>query len=184
MPPTSSYTSTHGFSFDSVIETYQAPLYRFGLSLSRNENDAMDLVQQTFYVWAQKGSALRDHARLKSWLFTTLYREFLKTVRHQKRFVEPPDDDLEAALPAVDSEIASALDGQSALRALQSVDEVYRVPLTLFYLEQMAYRDIAETLNVPIGTIMSRLARGKAQLKKILLENTVSSGNKTATDAS
>jgi len=62
--------------FEQLVEQYYVPLYRFGLSLSRNEPDAIDLTQQTFLTWASKGHQLRDKAKVKTWLFTTLYRAF------------------------------------------------------------------------------------------------------------
>jgi len=63
----------------------------------------------------------------------------------------------------------NALDEVSILQALQDVDEPFRAPLTLFYLEQFSYREIADLLDVPIGTVMSRLSRGKTQLRRRLL---------------
>ena len=62
------------------------------------------------------------------------------------------------------------LDGASVMAALRRLDETYRAPLTLFYLEEHSYRDIAEILDVPAGTVMSRISRGKALLRKIILE--------------
>ena len=63
------------------------------------------------------------------------------------------------------------------MAALQTVDEAFRAPLTLFYLEDMSYQQIAETIDVPIGTVMSRLSRGKAQLR-MALESAGSAGSK------
>ena len=60
------------------------------------------------------------------------------------------------------------LEGTEAMEALQELEETYREPLSLFYLKNMAYKDIAEILDIPIGTVMSRLARGKARLKEKL----------------
>jgi RNA polymerase sigma-70 factor (ECF subfamily) len=64
------------------------------------------------------------------------------------------------------------MDGALVMKALQRVDDLYRAPLTLFYLEQHSYQEIADILDVPIGTVMSRLSRGKQELKKKLLEGT------------
>ena len=67
-----------GEIFTQLVDAHYTPLYRFALSLTRNTSDACDLTQQTFFIWARKGEQLRDAAKAKSWLFTTLYREFLR----------------------------------------------------------------------------------------------------------
>jgi len=156
--------------FHELVQEYYQPLYKFAYSLAKNPDGASDLTQQTFLIWAQKGEALRDKGKVKSWLFTTLYREFLRVRRKGDQSVSTEPENLEYALPAVEPNVVTSLDAQAAVEALQEVDEVFRAPLTLFYLEDMAYKEIAETLDVPIGTIMSRLSRGKAQLKQILLK--------------
>ncbi len=155
--------------FEQIVDAHYAPLYRFALSLARSEHTAADLTQQTFYLWASRGHQLRDAAKVKSWLFTTLYREFLGVHRRDSRF---PQADLEgetAELPAEECSIADSIDGAAVVAALQEIDEVYRAPLTLFYLEEFSYREIAAVLEVPAGTVMSRLSRGKNLLRKLLL---------------
>jgi RNA polymerase sigma-70 factor (ECF subfamily) len=153
-------------AFTQLVDAHYASLYRFALSLARNAADAGDLVQQTFFVWATKGDSLRDMAKAKSWLFTTLYREFLRGRRRDARSTSiealPPG---EQDIAAEDVDRVARLDAATVMSALQSVDEVFRAPLTLFYLEDLSYLEIAETLDVPIGTVMSRLSRGKAQLR-------------------
>ena len=158
-------------AFTQLVDAHYAPLYRFALSLAKRPADAGDLVQQTFFIWATKGHGLREAAKAKSWLFTTLYREFLHGRRRDARAVSledlPPD---ESDVAAEDVDRATRLDAASVLAALQAVDEVFRAPLTLFYLEDMSYSEIAATLEVPIGTVMSRLSRGKAQLRAALTQ--------------
>ena len=156
-------------AFAQLVEAHYAPLYRFALSLSRNGSDAGDLVQQTFFLWATKGHGLRELSKAKSWLFTTLYREFLRGRRRDSRssFLEDlPVGDKDPVAEDVDR--VAKIDAASVMVALQTVDEAFRAPLTLFYLEDMSYQEIAETLDVPIGTVMSRLSRGKAQLRAAL----------------
>lgn len=155
--------------FKDVAERYYAPLYRFGYSLAKNEHEASDLTQQTFLIFAEKGQTLRDPAKVKSWLFTTLYREFLRTRRRGSTIASYEPELLEVEAPVVEPDMARALDGNQAVEALEYVDEIYRAPLALFYIEDLSYREIAEILDIPIGTVMSRLSRGKSHLKKALL---------------
>lgn len=154
-------------NFDEIVSAYYQPLYRFGYSLAKNEHEAGDLTQQTFFIYAEKGDSLRDKSKVKSWLFTTLYREFLRRKRKDDRMDNYEPEMLEVAGGSVEPHIRRTLDGNLALEALDEVDEVYRQPLVLFYLKDLAYKEIAEVLDVPIGTIMSRLSRGKAQLRDI-----------------
>ena len=154
--------------FNELVEIYYQPLYRFAMSLSGKESDASDLTQQTFYLWAARGHQLRDRSKLKSWLATTLHREFLHSRRRQNRFPHVEISALEHELPAITPSAVDRLDGQAVLEALLRVDELYRTALTLFYLEEYSYKDMAEILDVPIGTVMSRLARGKEQLRNLL----------------
>ena len=74
--------------FENLVRLYYRDLYRFGFSLTGNEADAADLTQETFYIWANKGHQLQKAASVKSWLFTTLHREFLKTCRHRNAFLK------------------------------------------------------------------------------------------------
>lgn len=156
-------------AFTQLVDAHYAALYRFALSLARNGTDAGDLVQQTFFIWATKGDSLRDAAKAKSWLFTTLYREFLRARRRGERATSiedlPPG---EKEIAAEDVDRVARLDGATVMAALQEVDEVFRAPLSLFYLQELSYQEIAEALGVPIGTVMSRLSRGKAQLRAAL----------------
>jgi RNA polymerase sigma-70 factor (ECF subfamily) len=157
--------------FESLVNRFYRPLYQFAFSLTRSEAEAGDLAQQTFYIWATKGHQLRDPSKVKTWLFTTLHREFLKGKRHRDRF---PQVELEHAgpeVPSVSPALVNQLDGATVVQALGHIDELYQAPLALFYLEDHTYKEIAEILDVPIGTVQSRIARGKAQLQKILLES-------------
>jgi RNA polymerase sigma-70 factor (ECF subfamily) len=155
--------------FTQLVDAHYASLYRFALSLAKNSADAGDLVQETFFIWATKGSGLRELTKAKSWLFTTLYREFLRGRRRGARAVSleelPPG---EADVPAEEVDRVRRMDAASVVSALQEVDEVFRAPLTLFYLDDLSYLEIADVLDVPIGTVMSRLSRGKAQLRAAL----------------
>lgn len=156
--------------FEQIVSLYYDSLYRFALSLTQREADACDITQQTFYLWATKGGQLRDKSKLKSWLFTTLYREFLGSRRRESRFPHYDIDTVDRELPTISPRTITELDASTAVQSLLRVDELYRAPLILFYLEEHSYREIASILNIPIGTVMSRLARGKQQLRNLLAD--------------
>lgn len=155
--------------FEDLVHRHYAALYRFALSLTRTESDACDLTQQTFYLWAAKGHQLRDPTKVKTWLFTTLHREFLETRRRHTRL---PHYQLEAVsheLPQVDPETVTRLDALAVVELLARVDSVFQAAVALFYLEDYSYKEIAAILGVPIGTVKSRIARGLAQLQNLVL---------------
>lgn len=154
--------------FEQLVTTHYESLYRFALSLTQREAEACDLTQQTFYLWASKGHQLRDKSKVKSWLFTTLHHEFLGSRRRGNRFPHHGIDQVEHELPTVSPTVINDLDGSTVMEAMMQVDELYRAPLMLFYLEDHSYQEIADVLEIPTGTVMSRLSRGKAQIRELL----------------
>lgn len=152
-------------AFEEAVSAHYEPLYRFALGLSRSESDAADLTQRAFERFAAKSDSVRDTSKIKAWLFTTLYRDFLQQKRHSTRFPETSlgDSFEEKVIELPRADVAA--DANAALAALDALDEPFRTTLVLFYLQDLSYREIAEVLEVPIGTIMSRLSRGKEMLR-------------------
>jgi RNA polymerase sigma-70 factor (ECF subfamily) len=158
--------------FEQLVNRYYRDLYRFGFSLTGSEADASDLAQETFYVWANKRHQLKDPTKVKAWLFTTLHRKFLQTRRHKTRFKDEPIDEAAADFPHVAPDCVVRIDAQNLVRLLTQLDENHRAPLVLYYMEDLSYNEIAETLAVPLGTVQSRIARAKIRLFQLLNEGT------------
>jgi RNA polymerase sigma-70 factor (ECF subfamily) len=156
--------------FENLVNLYYRDLYRFGLSLTGSEADAADLTQETFYIWANKGHQLQKAASVKSWLFTTLHREFLKSCRRLKRVADEPIGEDALSLPDVPVDCANRIDSQTLLHFLSEIDEDFRAPLVLYYTEDLSYKEIADVLLIPLGTVQSRIARAKIQLLRRLSE--------------
>jgi RNA polymerase sigma factor (sigma-70 family) len=157
-------------SFERLVELYYSPLYRFAMSLTRTETDASDLVQDAFLAWAAKGHQLRDKTKVKSWLFTTLHRRFLESQRRMIRF---PHLDMEQAtedLPSFEPNIVEQLDSQIVVQLLGKVEPQFQAAVALFYLEDYSYNEIAAILDIPLGTVKSRIARGLAQLRNLVVK--------------
>jgi len=159
--------------FQNLVEVQYAPLYRFAMSLTHTEHDAADLVQDTFLAWATKGHQLLDRSKVKAWLFTTLHRRFLERHRQVTRFPHFELTGVEPELPNVEPELVNQLDAQTAVDLLAHVDALYRAAVALFYLEDYSYQEIASILEVPVGTVKSRIARGLGQLKVLVLSRGV-----------
>jgi len=106
--------------FENLVQLYYRDLYRFGLSLTGSEADACDLTQETFYIWANKRHQLKNPAKVKAWLFTTLHRIFLEAPRRQTRFPhrgleEFAPEDLPASSPPSDDHLDSRAPDLAAL---------------------------------------------------------------------
>jgi RNA polymerase sigma factor (sigma-70 family) len=157
-------------SFERFVDQYYQAAYRFAFSLAGNHNDACDITQQAFYLAHTRSHQLRDDSKRKQWLFTILHREFLSTRRRETAHPQISLEFSEPLLPPITVDHATNMDGKAVLLVLQDLDVNFRIPLVLFYLEQLSYKEIATTLDVPIGTVMSRLARGKQMLRQRLEE--------------
>ena len=154
-------------NFEEVVNSHYRDVFRFAMSLINREADAVDLTQEVFLRYAKKGDQLEDVSKVKSWLFRTLKNEFIDQVRRSKRYehVELESAPVQSLLADDSTAGFSGIDAESALAALQSLEENYRIPLSLFYLEGYSYKEIADLLEIPVGTVMSRLSRGKERLR-------------------
>lgn len=157
--------------FEHLVDQFYQPLYRFAFSLSKSEATACDLTQQTFFIWATKGHQLRDPSKAKSWLFTTLHREFLAGRKRESRYPHYELEMMEAELPQVTPEAIRNADVNDVLEALNRLEEVFRAPLLLFHVQDHSYKEIADVLGIPIGTVMSRIARGREHLFRMLADH-------------
>jgi RNA polymerase sigma factor (sigma-70 family) len=154
--------------YEKIVALHHHDLYRFAYSLAGNADDACELTQESYYRLLSNGGQLRDPTKIKAWLFTTLYRVFLNQKHRSARFPHLTISSVEHELPALTPEMVSKMDGLLVMEALLEIDERHRTPLILFYLQDLSYREIAEILDVPVGTIMSRLSRSKAALRDYL----------------
>ena len=146
-----------------VAEHYDS-LYRYAFRLSGSAADAEDLTQDAFGKAITRHTQLRDPTKARGWLFRILRNGYLHRVRDERRrkFVS-----LESVgeLPAEPPESPPDVDPTRLQGVLNELDESFRTPLILFYFEDFSYREIAEQMDLPIGTVMSRLARAKGYLR-------------------
>ena len=159
--------------YEQVVASFYEGLYGFAYSLSRNKDDACELAQETFARLLAKSGQVRDHSKIKSWLFTTLYRIYLGWKRREARLPHLELATVEHELPSITPAIVDQLENDAVLQSLLEMEEHHRVPLMLFYLENHSYREIADLLDISIGTVMSRLSRAKALLRTALAAQSI-----------
>jgi RNA polymerase sigma-70 factor (ECF subfamily) len=177
--------------FEELALPHLRSLYRFAVKLTGDEVEAEDLVQETYLRALKAFSSLRDHAATKSWLFQIIARLAIDRHRRADRevllsFPEELDRfslyDLiweEDPFPYSDrlhDDFMAQFPDEEVRAALLSLPEVYRVPLVLLFTEEMSYRELAEVLGCPVGTVMSRLHRGRKILERELWEYAKSRG--------
>jgi RNA polymerase sigma-70 factor (ECF subfamily) len=148
-----------------LVEQHYTLLYRYGYRLTGTAADAEDLTQQTFLTAQSRLDQLRDPERAKAWLCTILRNHYLKERRHRNCIaIQSLETVAEPAFDARDI----AVDSERLQQVLNELPEEFRTPLILFYFEEFTYKDIAEQMEVPVGTVMSRLSRAKAFLRSRL----------------
>jgi RNA polymerase sigma-70 factor (ECF subfamily) len=149
-----------------VADHHQA-LYRYAYRLSGSQPDAEDLTQQVYLIAQEKLGQVRDPAGVRPWLFTVLRNCYLKTNR--KRLALPVADFDISEVP--DEAPQQPLDGEQLQEAINALGDEFKVVVLMFYFEQRSYREISELLEIPPGTVMSRLARAKGHLRRLLSES-------------
>jgi RNA polymerase sigma-70 factor (ECF subfamily) len=151
-----------------LVEQHYETLYRYAYRLSGSAADAEDLTQDAFCQAQLKLNQLRDPGRVKAWLFSILRNKYLHLLRDARRQTTLPLDSL-GDVPQAPAEPLPDVDPQRLQQVLNELPEEFRTPVILFYFDDFSYRDIAEQMDLPIGTVMSRLARAKAHLRARLV---------------
>ncbi len=161
---------------------YERMLYKAAFQYTGNRFDAEDLVQETFLAAFRSLHQLRDRLKLKGWLFVILRNNFLKRVGGRHTGPDQAYDDridydyveqLEILAAREDAlEILERKNtAQEIHQRLKTLPEHYRSVLILYYLKEFSYQEIADMLEIPLGTVMSRLSRGKQRLKSAVLKH-------------
>ncbi len=170
-------------TFADQAMPFMSALYAAALRMTRNPSDAEDLVQET-YLRAFRGfEGFREGTNLKAWLYKILTNTFINQYRAKRRRPEQVDlDDVEEfylfkrlggaeaveAARTAETEVLDAMPDAEVKDALESIPDAFRIAVILADIEGFSYKEIAEITDVPIGTVMSRIHRGRKQLQKRL----------------
>ena len=152
-------------------------LYSYAMVLTRNRTEAEDLVQETYVRAIPAMARLRKESNIKGWLFEILRNIWFNQLRQRRArpvMVQPdlendPLDNLVDLAKNSYEEYASKVERGRVREAIQKLPRVFREIILLREFEELSYQEIASILRCPAGTVMSRLARARSQLRKLLL---------------
>ena len=164
---------------------FMPSLYSAALRMTRNPADAEDLVQETYLKAYRSFASFTEGTNLKAWLYRILTNTYINTYRaKQRRPVESDLDDVEdlylyrrigalehvAASRSAEEQLMDVFSEGEVKAALDNLPDTFRMPVYLADVEGFSYKEIAEILDIPIGTVMSRLHRGRKALQKALFD--------------
>ena len=160
--------------FEKHLSPHVPVLYKSAIRMCGNPNDAQDLVQETLYSALKSFHQLIDPAKSKSWMFSILRNLFLKDIQKTKKRAEIEFDSVCDKLSDrqhPEGDFLRAEVRNNIQVVLNTLEERLRVVLVKFYFDGLSYKEISELLNIPIGTVMSRIARAKVYLKREILRS-------------
>ncbi|MGV7222576.1 MAG: RNA polymerase sigma factor [Nitrospinales bacterium] len=146
-------------------------IYRCALRLTKNKPDAEDLTQETFVIALKNYGQIKDISKCKNWLFSILRNLFLKVVNKNKKHQVVDFDAVSNFIYELTNLSDDLLLDELKVKVrevLENTESRHRLPIELFYFKKLSYMEIAKELNLPIGTVMSRIARAKVHLRKEL----------------
>jgi RNA polymerase sigma-70 factor (ECF subfamily) len=166
---------------DQAME-FMPALYTAALRMTRNAAEAEDLVQETYLKAYRAFGSFEQGTNLKAWLYKILTNTFINAYRSRRR--RPEQSEIEdlylyrrlgglegaSAGRSAEEEVLDRFTDTEVKEALESLPETFRMAVLLADVEGFSYREIADILDIPIGTVMSRLHRGRRALQKALLE--------------
>jgi RNA polymerase sigma-70 factor (ECF subfamily) len=167
--------------FEELFLPYVSSLFSFAYHLTRQEKDAEDLVQETLLKAYKAIHTFQRESNPKAWLFSILKNTYINAYRRKKKQPAELDVDTTAVYSEetdLRKEIFDALLDDEVTRAIYRLRDTYRIPLLLSDLEGFSYEEIAEILNLPMGTIRSRLFRARKILREHLKKYALSRGIK------
>lgn len=172
-----------GKEFKALTYPHMKLLYNVALKYCGNVFDAEDIVQETYLTAFNKFYQLKEKSKCKPWLLRILRNNFLKSYQKKKTRQKLAETDyiefLKAGISADTAEniLEKSSNQQIVQNAMDQLPEKYKEVLLLYYMDDMFYKDIAQALDIPIGTVMSRLSRAREGLKVILLKQMNSKKN-------
>jgi RNA polymerase sigma-70 factor (ECF subfamily) len=163
----------HREDLERLAIAIQRDLYHFALTLCGNEQDAADLVQDTFLKALKSHAGFRDGTNFRAWMFRIARNAFIDMARRRKFQANYDFEAEEVKDESIETEAKDITDAlpDEISNAFRGLDPQSRAIVMLADIQRFSYKEISETLDVPIGTCMSRLFRARKKLQSLILQN-------------
>lgn len=179
-------------AFEQLVLQYQKPVYNLALRMAGNADDAFDLAQEAFLRAWRALPQFKFESALSTWLYRLTSNICIDFLRQKKRskvvslsFVNEDDESCELdrpdPAPGPEARAVAKAEREEVARALDSLEPEYREALTLCAIHGMSYIEISEVLEVPAGTVKSRISRGREKMRRKLLGTGNNSGSRSST---
>lgn len=172
-----------GWDFEAAAMPFVDSLYNTAFRMARNSEDAQDLVQETYFKAYRHYDKFQEGTNFKAWLFKILKNSFINSYRKKQNrplqtdFADIEDvfenrlsDEVAGKIKSPEEELLENVLDEDVQQAMDDLPEDYRMAIVLADLEGFSYKEIAEILEVPLGTVMSRLYRGRKLLEQAMLQ--------------
>ena len=162
-------------AFAALVDEHQRYVYNLAFRVVKDENEALDLTQETFVrAWTALPN-FRGQSQFRTWLYRIVTNLCYNRLPHLRRSLNDLGDDVMEEIPEVNTkapaqEFESNETRRHLQRAIENLDENYRLLITLRYQNELSYEEIASTLNLPLGTVKTGIFRAKEQLRKSLVQ--------------
>lgn len=172
------YKNGSNEAFEAIIEKYKNPLYKFCCRLTLKSYEADDLFQDTWVKAVKKINTYDESKKFETWLFTIAVNTYKDLYRRAKiklkfSFLSKDGDDekikfVQSDEPPLEEQVEKKDIKEKLKRNIQKLDDIYKIPLILFYFKEFSYDDISQILKIPVGTVKSRLNYAKKKLREVM----------------
>lgn len=166
------YLNGNREALNILIERYKTALYRFCYHLTSNKQEADDLFQDTWVKAVEKIRQYDNSRAFNVWLFSIAMNNYRDKYRKAKRWLSKLTDVFGENIQSEEPTAAEHVEGKEVkdllVKCINELKDSYRIPLILYYYKEISYEDIAKILDIPLGTVKSRLNSAKKKLKEIM----------------
>ena len=157
--------------FSVIIDRYEDRLFRYAKNIIKDENKAVDIVQDSFIKTYVNLNGFNTTKKFSSWIYRITHNESLNAIKKYHKEISMPEDMDFKSSDDTEEEFIQRETIEKVNKCLNNIPILYSEPLILFFIEEKSYEEISDILQIPMGTVATRISRAKIIMKKICQKN-------------